>query len=180
MPKITLYIAQSLDGFIADADGGVDWLETFQDKYEKGVPGSSYEEFFQTLDCLIIGARTYEQILTFGAWPYGDVPTFLVTHGEFPVGNKQIRLYQGDVVKLVKEIIPPEYKNIWLVGGADLAQQFLRLGLVDVIRLSIIPVLLGKGIPLFGNSGTGHSLHLTNAITYENGIVELCYDIKVN
>ena len=66
MSRITLYITQSLDGFIADKDGGVGWLETFQDHYEKGVPGESYQEFFQSLDSLIIGAYTYEQILTFG------------------------------------------------------------------------------------------------------------------
>ena len=180
MSRITLYIAQSLDGFIADEGGGVGWLETFQDHYDKGVPGESYQEFFQSLDCLIIGAYTYEQILTFGDWPYGDVPTFVVTHRELPVSKESIRLYTGDLVKLVKEVIPPEYENIWLVGGADLAQEFVRLGLVDEIRLSVIPVLLGSGVSLFGNSGPGSTLHLTDVTAFKTGIVELWYDVVRN
>lgn len=180
MSRITLYIAQSLDGFIADEAGGVGWLETFQDHYEKGVPGESYQEFFQALDCLIIGAYTYEQMLTFGDWPYGDVPIFVVTHRELSVSKESIRLYTGDLVKLVKEVIPPEYENIWLVGGADLAQEFVRLGLVGEIRLSIIPVLLGSGISLFGNSGIQNPLHLTGTVAYQNGIVEIWYDVVRN
>ena len=178
MPKVTLYIAQSLDGFIADEDGGVDWLETFHDSFDKGVPGGSYDEFFQTLDCLILGARTYEQILTFGAWPYDNLPTFVVTHRELRVIKDSVSLYAGDLVKLVEEVIPPECENIWLVGGANLAQDFLHLGLVDEIRLSIIPVLLGQGISLFSNSDTKHVLHLANTVAYENGIVELYYEIN--
>ena len=180
MSRITLYIAQSLDGFIADEDGGVGGLETFQDHYEKGVPGESYQEFFQSLDCLIIGAYTYEQILTFGDWPYGDVLTFVVTHHELSVSKESIRLYTGDLVKLVKEVIPPEYENIWLVGGADLAQEFVRLSQVDEIRLSVIPVLLGNGVSLFGNSGPGRALHLTDVTAFKTGIVELWYDVVRN
>ena len=180
MSRITLYVAQSLDGFIADEDGGVGWLETFKDHYEKGVSGESYQEFLQSLDCLIIGAYTYEQILAFEDWPYGDMPTFVVTHRELSASKESIRLYTGDLVKLVKGVIPPEYENIWLVGGADLAQEFMRLGLVDEIRLSVIPVLLGSGVSLFGNSDTGSALHLTDVTAFKTGIVELWYDVVRN
>jgi len=180
MSRITLYIAQSLDGFIADKDGGAGWLETSQNHFEQGIPGESYQEFFQSLDCLIMGAYTYEQILTFGDWPYGDVPTFVVTHRELSASRESIRLYTGDLVKLVKEVIPPAYKNIWLVGGAELAQEFMRLGLVDEIRLSVIPVLLGSGVSLFGNSDLGSALHLTDVTAFKTGIVELWYDVVRN
>ena len=173
-------MAQSLDGFIADEDGDVGWLETFQDYYGKGVPGESYQEFFQSLDCLIIGAYTYEQILTFGGWIYDDVPTFVVTSRQLPASQNNIKLYSGDLVKLVKEVIPPEYENIWLLGGANLAQEFVRLGLLDEIRLSVIPVLLGNGVSLFGNSGPGSALHLTHVTAFKTGIVELWYDVVGN
>ena len=119
-------------------------------------------------------------MLTFGDWSYGDVPTFVVTHRELPVSKENIRLYTGDLVKLVKEVIPPEYENIWLVGGAALAQEFVRLGLVDEIRLSVIPVLLGNGVSLFGNSGPGSALHLTGVTAFKTGIVELWYDVVRN
>ena len=101
-------------------------------------------------------------------------------HHELSVSKENIRLYTGDLVKLVKEVIPPEYENIWLVGGANLAQEFVRLGLLDEIRLSVIPVLLGSGVSLFGNSDPGSVLHLTDVTAFKTGIVELWYDVVGN
>ena len=104
----------------------------------------------------------------------------MVTHRELSVSKENIRLYTGDLVKLVKEVIPPEYENIWLVGGAGLTHGFMRLSQVDEIRLSFIPVLLGNGVSLFGNSGPGSALHLTHVTAFKTGIVELWYDVIRN
>lgn len=175
--KITLYIASSLDGFIATEDGGVSWLEEYEDYYENGVTGGSYEEFFADVDCLIMGSHTYEQILTFGDWPYDEKPTTVTTHRELSLETEQIELYAGDLTELARNL-KDTYGDIWLVGGAKIAQEFFDLNLIDEIRLSIIPVLLGSGISLFSDSGTEHGLHLEDVTPYETGITELQYAVE--
>lgn len=176
--SITLYIAASLDGIIADESGGVDWLESFENSYDDGEPGGSYEDFFETVDCLVMGASTYEQVLGFGEWPYGDRPTVVLTHRELPRVTDSVTFYEGDLRPLVDETVLVEHDHIWLVGGAVLARDFLDEGLVDEIRLSVIPALLGSGISLFGESGAERALHLAGTTAYENGIVELHYEVR--
>lgn len=175
---ITLYIAASLDGFIADEGGGVDWLESFEDTHDEGEPGGSYEDFFETVDCLVMGATTYEQVLGFGEWPYGDRPTVVLSHRNPSRVNDSVTFYEGDLGPLVDEGVLAEHDHVWLVGGAELACQFLDEGLVDDIRLSVIPTLLGSGISLFGDLGTRRPLHLAGTTTYDNGIVELHYEVE--
>ena len=104
-----------------------------------------------------MGSRTYEHALELG-WPYGDTPTVVITNRELPPAKKSVEFYSGDLKKLVDEILAPRYRNIWLVGGAMLCQRFLELGLVDEIRLTIAPVLLGEGLRLFGGSLTEEQL----------------------
>jgi len=173
-PTITLHMVASLDGIIARRDNSVSWLESTGDVYEKGVSEDSAQEAVPAIDCFVLGARTYEHALELG-WPYGDTPTFVLTHRELPSTRKSVEFYAGDVNKLVDEILAPRYANIWLVGGAMLCQAFLRLGLVDEISLVLIPVLLGDGLRLFDNSGTETKWHLKNTVAYKTGIVELSY-----
>ena len=173
-PTITLHMVASLDGIIARRDNSVSWLESTGDVYEKGVSEDSAQEAVPAIDCFVLGARTYEHALELG-WPYGDTPTFVLTHRELPSTRKSVEFYAGDVNKLVDEILAPRYGNIWLVGGAMLCQAFLRLGLVDEISLVLIPVLLGDGLRLFDNSGTETKWHLKNTVAYKTGIVELSY-----
>jgi dihydrofolate reductase len=98
-----------------------------------------------------------------------------MTNRELPSTRKSVEFYSGDLKRLVGEILAPRYGNIWLVGGAMLGQSFLRLGLVDEIRLMIAPVTLGDGLHLFGDSGTEQKWHLKNVVAYKNGFVELSY-----
>ena len=126
------------------------------------------------IDCYVLGSRTYEHALQLG-WPYGDTPTVVVTNRELPSTRKSVEFYSGDLKRLVDEILAPRYGNIWLVGGAMLCQSFLRLGLVDEIRLSVVPVLLGDGLRLFGNSSTETRWRLKDVVAYKTGIVELWY-----
>jgi dihydrofolate reductase len=99
----------------------------------------------------------------------------VVTNRELPATRETVEFYSGDLKKLVGEVLSPRYRNIWLVGGASLGQSFLKLGLVDEIRLMIAPVTLGDGLHLFGNSGTEERWHLKNIVAYKNGYVDLSY-----
>lgn len=171
---VTLHMVSSLDGFIAKKDNSVSWLDTGS-VYEAGVSISEEEaaDFVKAIDCYVLGSRTYEHALELG-WPYGDTPTVVITNRELPSMRKSVEFYSGDLKKLVDEILAPRFGNIWLVGGAMLCQRFLELGLVDEIRLTIAPVLLGEGLRLLAGS-TEERWNLKNVVAYKNGFVELSY-----
>jgi dihydrofolate reductase len=171
---VTLHVVASLDGIIAKKDNNVSWLDTPGDVYEKGVADDSAEEIIEPIDCFVLGSHTYEHALQLG-WPYGDTPTVVITKRELPSTRKSVEFYSGDLKRLVDESLAPRYGSVWLVGGAVLCQSFLRLGLVDEIRLAVIPVLLGDGLHLFDNSITETRWSLKNVIAYKTGIVELLY-----
>jgi dihydrofolate reductase len=171
---VTLHVVSSLDGFIARNDNSVSWLEGSGDDYERGVSEDSAEDVVKAIDCYVLGSRTYEHALQLG-WPYGDTRTVVVTNRDLPAARKSVEFYSGDLKRLVAEILAPRYGNIWLVGGALLCQSFLRLGLVDEIRLSIAPILLGDGLRLFGNSSLEERWRLEDVVAYKTGFVELVY-----
>jgi dihydrofolate reductase len=186
-PRVTLHMVSSLDGFIAKKDNSVAWMDSAS-VYEAGASISEEEvaAFIKTIDCYVLGARTYEHALELG-WPYGDTPVVVVTSRESPPastgasatasGKKQVEFYSGDLKTLVDVKLAPRYRNIWLVGGAMLCQRFLELGLVDEIVLTIAPVLLGDGLRLFG-AMTEEKWNLKNVVAYKNGFVELSYSAR--
>jgi dihydrofolate reductase len=171
---LTLHVVSSLDGFIAKKDNSVSWMDSSGDVYEKGIAEGDAGDDVASIDCFVLGARTYEHALELG-WPYGDTPTVVVTNRELPSTRKSVEFYSGDLKKLVGEILAPRFGNVWLVGGAMLCQSFLRLGLVDEIRLMVAPVTLGEGLQLFGDSGIEQRWRLKNVVAYKNGCVELAY-----
>jgi len=178
--KVTIHMVSSLDGFIAKKDNSVSWFETI-DNYEKGVTGQDAEEFLKTIDCYVMGAQTYEHALELSqsyGWAYGDTPTIVLTHRNLPIDRPNIETYSGDLNKLVNERLKPNYKNVWVAGGAMLARDFICLNLADEIRQSIIPIILGEGKLFFDQIGKEQALHLKDVTAYKNGIVELCYEIK--
>lgn len=182
MFKVTVHMVSSLDGYIAKKDNSISWFET-SDNYEKGVNVTEQEaaDFLQTIDCYVMGSRTYEHALELSksyGWVYGDVPTIVLTNRKLPVDRPNIELYTGDLDKLVNARLKPNYKNVWLVGGAKLVKDFIRLKLADEIRQSILPVILGDGIPFFDQIGQEHALHLIGVTAYKNGVVELRYEIR--
>ncbi|HEY1580905.1 MAG TPA: dihydrofolate reductase family protein [Terracidiphilus sp.] len=174
--RVTLHMVSSLDGFIARKDNSVSWLEDDGSVYEAGVSVSAEEiaTFVKAIDCYVMGSRTYEHALELG-WVYGDTPTVVVTGRELPSTRKSVEFYSGALKELVEEKLAPRYRNIWLVGGAMLSQRFLELGLVDEIRLTIAPVLLGDGLRLFDGVPSETRWHLKNVVPYKNGYVELLY-----
>ena len=180
--KITIHMVSSLDGYIAKKDNSVSWFET-SDKYENGTSFSEQDQetFLKTIDCYLMGSRTYEHALELSKsywWAYGDIPTIVLTHRKLPIDRQNIETSSGDLIKLVNERLRPNYKNVWLVGGAELTKDFIRLNLADEIRQSIIPIILGEGTPFFDQIGKEQPLHLKDLTAYKNGMVELCYEIK--
>ena len=174
--RVTLHVVSSLDGFIAKKDNSVSWMDLPRSVYESGVSISEEEvaTFIKAIDCYVLGSRTYEHALELG-WPYGDTPTVVMTRREWPPARKSVEFYSGDLKKLVDVKLAPRFRNIWLVGGAVLCQDFLSLGLVDEIRLTIAPVLLGDGLRLFGGPLKEERWDLKNVVAYRNGFVDLNY-----
>jgi dihydrofolate reductase len=180
--KVTIHMVLSLDGIIAKKDNSVSWFDT-SDYYEKGVEvtGQDTEEFLKTIDCYVMGAQTYEHALELSksyGWAYGDTPTIVITHRNLPIDRQNIEIYSGDLNKLVDERLKPNYKNVWLVGGAMLVKDFIRLKLADEIRLSVMPIILGDGTLFFDHIGQEQVLHLKDVTANKTGMVELWYEIK--
>ena len=178
--KITIHMVSSVDGFIAKRDNSVSWFET-PDRYEKGIAELNFEEFLKSIDCYIMGARTYEHALELSrsyGWPYGNVPTIVLTHQELPIERLNIEFYSGDLNKLVNEQLKTKYSNVWVVGGALVAKDFIRLKLADELRMSVLPILLGDGTAFFDHLGLEQLLHLKDVTAYKSGMVELHYEIR--
>jgi dihydrofolate reductase len=173
---LTLHMVSSLDGFIARNDNSVAWLEAPTRAYEAGVTVSAEEAaaFVKGIDCYVMGSRTYEHALELG-WPYGDTPVVVLTTRNLSSTRKSVEFHSGDLKTLTDHKLKPRFGNIWLVGGAELCQRFLSLGLVDEIRLTLAPVLLGAGLRLFGSLPEEQRWDLKNVVAYRNGFVELHY-----
>ena len=173
----------SLDGFIARKDGTVDWLET-TDKFAGGatMEPAFVEAFLTTIDCYVMGSRTYETALGFESkglgWAYGDKPTFVLTHRTLPKTRDTVEFCSGDLTQLVNERLRPRFRTIWVAGGGVLSAECLRLGLADEVRYSVVPVLIGEGIPFFDALDNDIALHLVESKAYESGMVELRYEVR--
>ena len=176
-------MAASLDGFIARKDGSVDWLET-SDEFAGGAtmdPGF-VEAFLKTIDCYVMGSRTYETALGFEAkglgWAYGEKPTFVLTRRELPRTRDTVEFYSGDLAQLVNGRLRQTFRSIWFVGGGAVSGECLRLGLADEVRYSILPILIGDGIPFFDKLDRDIALHLVEVKAYKSGMVALRYEVR--
>lgn len=180
--RVTIHMAASLDGFIARKDGDVGWLET-TDEFEGGetLNETYVEEFLTTIDCYVMGSRTYEAALNFEAngfgWSYGDKPTVVLTSRELPKSRDTVEFYSGDLRELVNGRLRPTFRSIWFVGGGAVSGECLRLGLADEVRYSIVPILIGDGIPFFQGLSKDVKLHLLEVKAYKSGIVELRHEV---
>jgi dihydrofolate reductase len=177
---VTIHMVASLDGFIARRDGRVDWLET-ADEFVAGesLNPASIEEFLKTIDCYVMGSRTYETALRFEAqgfgWAYGDKPTFVLTSRALPRTRESVEFHRGDLAQFVNERLRPRFRSIWFVGGGAVCGECLRLGLADEVRYSIVPILIGEGISFFEKLGRDVPLHLVEVKAYKSGMVALRY-----
>lgn len=180
--RVTVHMAASLDGFIARRDGRVDWMET-NDHFDSGVvmAPEAVTEFLRTIDCYVMGSRTYETALAFDAkglgWAYGDKPTVVLTHRELPKTRSTVEFYSGDLATLVEKRLKPKFRTVWFVGGGMVAGECLRRGLADEVRYSIVPVMIGDGISFAKDLDQTVMLHLVESVAYQTGIVALRYDV---
>lgn len=161
----------------------MDWLET-SDHFEGGdvLAPESVTAFLRTIDCYVMGSRTYETALDFEAkglgWSYGDTPTFVLTHRELRKPRSTVEFYSGDLERLVVERLKPNFRSIWFVGGGAVSGECLRRGLAHELRYSILPVLIGDGISFFEGLVEDVALHLLEVKAYTSGTVALRYEVK--
>ena len=181
--RVTIHMATSLDGYIARKDGSVDWLEV-SDEFPAGtsMTPESVAEFLETIDCYVMGSRTYETALRFEAqgagWAYGDKPTFVLTTRELPRTRESVEFHSGDLAQLMNTRLRPRFRNIWVAGGGALAGECLGRGLADVVSCSIVPVAIGDGISFFEKLDRAVALHLVQVTPYKSGMVELRYEVR--
>jgi dihydrofolate reductase len=182
MSRVTVHMAASLDGFIARRDGSVDWIET-SDNYPAGetLDAATIEAFLKTIDCYVMGSRTYETALGFEArgmgWAYGDKPVYVLTHRELSTAGHPVEFWSGHLAELVNTL-RSRFEGIWIVGGGSVCGEALRLGLVDEVRYSMLPVVIGDGIRFFENLDRDVTLHLLEMKAYTSGMVALRYEVR--
>jgi dihydrofolate reductase len=140
------------------------------------------EAFLKTIDCYVMGSRTYETALDFDAkglgWSYGDKPIFVLTHRPLRKVRSTVDFYSGDLARLVEERLKPRFRSIWFVGGGDVSASCLRLGLADEVRYSILPIVIGDGRSFFEGLDRDVALHLLEAKAYKSGMVALRYEVR--
>ena len=174
MSKVILYIAASLDGYIATEDGGVGWLDEFeQDSNDYG-----FHKFIDSTDINIMGANTYKQILSLSpSWPY-QTQSYIASSKQLDVPEGAAVEFINDTPEnLVKMAKQQAAKDIWLIGGATLAQSFLKDQQIDELILTVMPLTLGGGIALFGNTGVKTRVKLLNMETYDSGAYQVHYRV---
>jgi len=191
--KTQYYCAASLDGYIAEADDSLDWLLGYEGSYEGAGAepgpmgeGGGYERFYDGVGALVSGATTYEFLLDHmgadGDWPYPGKPYWVLSSRELPLPEGEgvdVRIARGEVAELHGEMMEAAgERNLWVVGGGNVASQFAAAGLLDELLLTVVPVVLGAGKPVFDERLPGGPLQLTGTRTFESGMVELDYELR--
>ena len=167
----TLFIATSLDGYIAGPDDDLSWLFTDADY--------GFSHFYEGVDALIMGRGTYDVVRKMGPWPYNGKKTVVVTSkGDKSVNTPDTTVFDGDLTVLCQSLVDEGKDRVWLVGGGELVVSFLNAGLIQEVVVSLHPVLLGQGVPLFPGKFPKTILELIDAESFDNGLVQLNYRVK--
>ncbi len=175
MKKIKLYIAVSIDGYIAQSDGDLDWLMKYPVNTDTNY---GYDDFFESIDTVIMGGRTYRDILNMDfAWPYKDKTTYIITRNPL-ISKGDIYFVSENVIETVSALQNKKGKDIWLVGGGKMISLFLSHELIDEMIITTIPVILGNGIPLFPGISKDSEWETIASHKYENGVTQIHYKIK--
>jgi dihydrofolate reductase len=173
MRKIKLYMAISLDGKIAKADGSVEWLEAIPNPDNSDY---GYSDFYQSIDTTIQGNTTYQQIIGWGIdFPYPDKKNYVVTRKQGMPNTEHVEFISSNPAAFIRRLKEEEGKDIWLVGGAQLNSMLLEANLIDEIQLFVMPVILTEGIDMFSSLPVETPLKLVNTKAYSNGVVALTY-----
>ncbi len=175
MVEVVYFVASSLDGYIAGPTGELDWLTPFQ----QGPDDYGYAEFYASVDVRLEGSRTYEFELELPEWPSPDKPTIVFTRRKLRVAHESVQLVPDDVDVVMHRLERQGVRRAWLVGGSELATAFRSRGLITRYIVSVIPVVLGAGIPLAAPLNRVDILQLAGSRTFPSGIVQLTYDVPV-
>ncbi|HEY8381362.1 MAG TPA: dihydrofolate reductase family protein [Microvirga sp.] len=170
-PRFRLYLALSLDGMIADAEGGVHWLEPFN------TEELDFAGFMAGIGTIVMGRTTYDQALTFGEWPYPGKRVVVMTSRPFTPTTPDTEVWGGSVEALADKLMAETEGDVWVLGGAALGRSFLNAGRLDTLELYWIPIVLGGGIPLFVEGTAPARLAPSHVHRYGNGIVRIDYDV---
>jgi dihydrofolate reductase len=168
--RVLLFIATSLDGYIAGPGGSLDWLFT-DDDY-------GYDTFIEGVDTLAMGRNTFETVLGFGEWPYSGLNTWVFSRRENPTLDPRARYTSAAPSEWLANVAREPGKNIWVVGGGELIQSFLDARLVDEMTISVHPIVLGGGTPLFPQGSRRHKLRLVQQRRYDSGLSQLVYVVQ--
>lgn len=179
-PKISVFIATSIDGYIAKKNGDIEWLTTFATPTgENEEKDCGFSAFFSEVNALVMGRNTYDVVSQFDPWPY-EGKRVIVLSSSLKSVCKQAELFNGDILTLMSKLTSEGVKHIYIDGGSTISQ-FLNKGLIDQLIISIIPVVLGGGIPLFSDINNDKWCRLISSRVYSNGLVQLRYEtIKSN
>lgn len=178
--KIILYISESVDGYIADKNGGVDWIKGQDESYESDY---GYYDFLKEIDTVILGENTYYQIrkdLSPDTWVYEGMKTYVFSKKGEPEGlvtPKDVEFVQEDLIQFMKKLKTMDGKGIWICGGASIVNQLIRANLIDEYQIETVPVLLGEGVRLFETGIPNQKLELTD-IREENGLLLTKYQLR--
>ncbi|HEY1276133.1 MAG TPA: dihydrofolate reductase family protein [Thermoleophilaceae bacterium] len=185
MAKTVYSCATTLDGFIADPNDGIDWLEgyegTFDGEGARPLEGG-YDSFYERIGALVMGSVTYEFVLReASAWPYSGKPSWILTTRELPKmagAEEDIRFSSASVRELYSELVAAAgQRDVWVVGGGNIASQFADAGLLDEVTLAVVPVVLGAGKPLFDRGLPGGKMQLLAAHPLDNGMIHVSYAV---
>jgi len=171
MANIILYIACSFDGYIARGDGNIEWLS----RVDSESQDYGYQKFYDSVDALIMGRKTYQQVLGFGKWPYAGKPCYVLSRNLLQSPLPEVVVSSEDPATLMTTFSEKGPNRVWLVGGADILKTFLNQDMVDEIIVSYIPLLLGDGIPLFQPGIPERKLTLLSTETFPNGLLQVHY-----
>lgn len=176
--RCSVFIATSIDGFIARPDGDIEWLH--RPEYETAeLNGVTYERFIATVDALVMGRKTLEKVLSFPDWPYEGNPVIALSHQPLQIPahlEGKVEVMAGDVTSLVATLAERGMKHLYIDGGQTI-QAFLDAGLVNELIITRIPVLLGQGIPLFSQVGSEQELQHVGTYVSDNGFVQSRYQV---
>ena len=186
MSLVRYYAATTLDGFIAESDDTLDWLLKYEGSYEgadsdEGKAG--YEQFYEGIGALVSGSTTYEWVLEHGsAWPYAGKPCWILSSRELPKPEGEdvdVRIVSGEIPDLIDEMLASAgERDLWIVGGGNVASQFADHGLLDRVEMTVVPVVLGDGKPLFERRLPGGPMQLLGTRAHSSGMVSLDYEIR--
>ena len=177
--KVSAYIAQSLDGYIAREDGNLDWLDAYNAIIPEGED-LGYQAFMNSVDVLVMGRNTYEKVLSFGKWPYKDKRVIVLSTRplDIPDAISNSVKHSDETPEILYKRLSDEGVQKIYIDGANTVQRFLRVGLVNELIITTIPTLLGSGISLFGKLDKDIQLKLVNTQGYNFGFYQLTYRIE--